>query len=154
MLAQQTDIQIPPIVQIKCHIAVWYWARRLAEAQGLVMGGVLDPKALLEKICGMEGGPQEAMKALPKSGQWALKMAPPVDTVLFWADKPTHSAVVTGAGQVTGYNQAYLYGQSPVGGLTTIDPSQIFPQFKLCFTIAQMTILKAAAAGRFGVYPR
>jgi hypothetical protein len=157
MLAKQTEIQIPPgIASITCHVAVWYWARRLAEAQGLVMGGVLEPKALLEKICGMEGGAQEAMKALPRSGQWDLKsplLTPPIDTVLFWADNSSHSAVVTGTGRITGYNQACLKGLSPVGGFSTITPSEILPQFKLCFTIAEMTILKAAAAGRFGVYP-
>ena len=157
MLAKQTEIQIPNgIASITCHVAVWYWARRLAEAQGLVMGGVLEPKALLEKIAGMESGPQEAMKALPKSGQWDLKsplLTPPVDTVLYWADLPTHSAVVTGTGRITGYNQGFLVGQAPVGGFKTITTSEILPQYKLCSTIAWMTVMKAAAAGRFGVYP-
>jgi len=36
--------------------------------------------------------------------------------------------------------------------LTTITTSEILLQFKLCFTIAEKTLLAAAAADRFGVY--
>jgi hypothetical protein len=156
MLSTQA-VKIPDgIASITCHVAVWFWARRLAEVQGMVMGGVLEARDLLIKINDMEGGAQEAMKALPRSGQWDLKsplLTPPVDTVLFWGDSPTHSAVVTGTGRITGYNQGYLLGQAPVGGFSTITTSEIMIQYKLCFTIAWMTILKAAAAGRFGVFP-
>ena len=154
MLAKQTEIQIPPITPITCHVAVWYWARRVAEAQGTVKG-VLEPRDLLIKINEMPNGPQEAMKLLPKSGQWDLKsplLTPPLDTVLFWGDGATHTAVVTGTARITGYNQGFIYGQSPAPVPTTITTSEILPQFKLCFTIAEKTLLTAAAADRFGVY--
>jgi hypothetical protein len=154
MLVEQTQIPIlNGITSITGHVAVWYWARRLAEAQGLVMGGVLTPADLLMKICGLKGGPQEAMKALPKSGQWDLKSkAPlPVDTVLYWADSPTHSAVVTGTDQTTGYNQAYLWAGNPVVGLMTISRSQILRQYKLVFTCVDHDP-EGRGGGRFGVY--
>jgi len=153
MLAKQTEIQIPPIT---CHVAVWYWARRVAEAHGSAKGGVLEPRDLLIKINEMPNGAQEAMKLLPKSGQWDLKsplLTPPLDTVLFWGDGATHSAVVTGTARITGYNQGFIYGKTPAPVLTTITTAEILPQYKLCFTIAETTLLAAAAADRFGVYP-
>jgi len=154
MLAKQTEIQIPPITPITCHVAVWYWAWRVAEAQGLVKG-VLEPRDLLIKINEMPNGAQEAMKLLPKSGQWDLKsplLTPPLDTVLFWADGATHTAVVTGTARITGFNQGFIYGKTPKPELTTITTAEILPQYKMCFTILEKTILAAATADRFGVY--
>jgi hypothetical protein len=155
MLAKQTEIQIPPITAITCHVAVWYWAWRVAEAQGAVKG-VLEPRDLLIKINEMVNGAQEAMKLLPRSGQWDLKsplLTPPLDTVLFWADGATHTAVVTGTARITGYNQGFIYGKTPAPVLTTITTAEILPQYKLCFTISEKTLLAAAASDRFGVYP-
>jgi len=158
MLTKQTEIPISNNIlpSITCHVAVWYWAWRVAEAKGSVKGGVLEDRDLFIKIGGVEKGPQEAMRLLPRSGMWDLKsplLTPPVDTVLFWDGTPSHSAVVTGTGRITGYNQDCLLGLAPSGKFTTITTSQILPQFKLCFTIAEATILAAAAGNPFGVYP-
>ncbi len=153
-LSDQTKVAIPPgIALISCHVAVWYWARRLAEQRGLVIG-VLSARDLLMRIGSMTGAGQPAMLALPRSGQWDLnaKHQPPVNTVLLWTSGATHSAVVTGEGQITGYNQGFIYGQTPASVLATITSSQVLPAYRLCHTISETTILKAAAAGQFGVY--
>jgi hypothetical protein len=155
-LADETRTPIPPgIALLSCHVAVWYWARRLAEDRGLVIG-VQTPRDLLMRIGSMTGAGQPAMLALPRSGQWDLtaKAQPPVNTVLLWTAGATHSAVVTGDGQITGYNQGFIYGQTPASVLSTITSAQVLPAFKLCYTISETTILKAAAAGQFGQYPR
>jgi hypothetical protein len=153
-LSDETTIPIPRITLISCHVAVWYWARRVAEDRGLAMG-VLTPQELLSRIGSMQGAGQPAMLALPRAGQWDLtaKAQPPVNTVLLWTGGATHSAVVTGDGQITGYNQGFIYGQTPKSVLSTITSAQGLPAFKLCYTISETTIIKAAASGKFGQYP-
>lgn len=155
-LSDETAVPIPGgIALISCHVAVWYWARRLAEARGLVIG-VQTPRDLLIRIGSMTGAGQPAMLALPRSGQWDLsaKHQPPVNTVLLWTGGATHSAVVTGDGRITGYNQGFIYGVTPKSELSTITSAQVLPAFKTVYTISETTILKAAAAGQFGQYPR
>src|SRR5260370_28187221 len=118
-LSDQTKIAIPPgIALISCHVAVWYWARRLAEQRGLVIG-VLSARDLLMRIGSMTGAGQPAMLALPRSGQWDLnaKHQPPVNTQLLWTSGATHSAVVTAAGQINRNNPSPNERQTPASRL-------------------------------------
>ena len=94
-----------------CHMATWYWAA--IEAQSRKPATKKDLETIIGNINMMPKGPEEAMKDMPKTGTWDFgitPVTPPVGTVLFWPGTKeittTHSAIVTGKDQITGYNQS------------------------------------------------
>lgn len=147
-LADRALVGIPPGagVALTCHVATWYWAAQEAQARGLT-----TPKAplrTLQRIAAMPGGPQGAMLALPRSGQWDFNIhpnTPPAGTVLLWTAGATHSAVVTAGGTIRGYNQVAQFAPNITDpGLTTGTPQDLGAVHRQCYTIAENDIVNAA----------
>jgi hypothetical protein len=148
-LAARALAPIPsvPGVALTCHVAVWYWAAQEAQARGLTAARA--PLATLQNIAGMVGGPQAAMLALARSGNWNFNLVPntpPTGTVLLWTGGATHSAVVVAANQVRGYSQVAQFPAIVNVGLTTGTPAQLGAAHRLVYTIAENTIVTAAGA--------
>ena len=147
-LAQIATVAIPPIpnVPLTCHVATWYWAARTAQEQGLSVRK--EPLVTLVNIATMRIPPQAAILGLTRSGNWDFSITPitpPLGTVLVWPNGGTHSAVVTGIRQISGYNQSvqfpHLVGQF---GLTVAAPDQLAPAFQSCVVVSDETIVKRA----------
>lgn len=131
-------------VPITCHVAVWFWAAQEAQARGLT--GAKAPESTLRRIAAMPGGPQNAMLALPTSGNVVLgpgAFLPAPGSVLRWTSGATHSAVVTGVDSIAGYNQ----GQQFVGagmGRTVRRSADVHPAHTAVSIILETTIVNAA----------
>ena len=150
-LAAQSLNPIPPVgVPLTCHVAVWYWAAQQAQAQGLTPHKAT--LATLQNIAGIANGPQGAMLALVRSGNWninVLPQTPPAGTVLLWTGGATHSAVVSGNNAIRGYNQVAQFPAINHVGLTTGTINEIGAAHRQVFTIAENTIV--TAAGNLGL---
>jgi hypothetical protein len=142
-----TGIALPPgLVGITCHQAVWYWAALEAEAQGLVAAKpFITRMGNIMAIPG--GGPQNAMLAMPTSGNLDFATnggaLPPVGTVLLWTASPTHSAVVTANG-ICGYNQACVLPVPNLGTYSTGQPNQLVANKRQVLLISEADIVKTA----------
>jgi len=135
-------------VELTCHAAVWYWAAREAEDQGMINTKPVMARA--EAICTMPNGPQNAMFALHRAGIWEFTGPnydmPPLGTVLLWDTDPSHSAVVTGLG-TTSYNQACIFTPFIMEPrYSSGAAAQLQADRRRCCTILELTIVRAAAA--------
>jgi hypothetical protein len=154
-LAVQASNQIPaipgfPAVAITCHVAVWYWAAK--EAQALGRTGAKTAKDILERIVAMPDGPQRAMLALryTHTADYAgrrMPPLPPAGTVLRWNTGATHAAVVTGPDAITGYNQLGFLQNVAAFVHTTAHRADFHPSHTMVYLIPEATIVNAA--GRF-----
>jgi len=144
-----TALPVVPGVSLTCHVATWFWAAQEAQALGLsapkLAGTILGNIATMAPLAA-----QPAILALPRSGNWDFAITPgtpPVGSVLLWPLGGTHSAVVSAANAITGYNQGV---QIPVFhnqfGHTTGSPAQIAANQRLCTVVAEQTIVARAAA--------
>jgi len=147
-LAAQALAPLPAIpgVAMTCHVATWFWAAQEAQALGLCP--VKPALTTLGNIGAMAAQPE--MLALTRSGNWNFAITPgtpPAGSVLLWPLGATHSAVVTAANAITGYNQVV---QFPVFignvGHTTGAPAQLAANQRLCVVISEATIVARAAA--------
>ena len=147
LLADRPLTPVPPVpnVGLACHSVTWYWAAQEAQSRN----AKFHKEALdtLMNIGSMPGGAQAAMLALPRSGSWDFSITPttpPAGTVLLWTESPTHSAVVTGPGLITGYNQSCVF---PTKGssISTGRLPELRADRQRCFTISDTTIVAAAA---------
>ncbi len=106
-------IPLPPMMggPLTCHAATWFWAAQEAQAQGLT--AVKAPAVTFGNIVALLPNAQAALLALPVSGTWDFTITPGVlpaaGSVLVWRGGGTHSAIVTGLNQVTGYNQGVQF---------------------------------------------
>jgi len=150
-LATVAETAIPSIgIPLTCHAAVWCWAAQEAQSRGLTSRKTT--KTTLENIVGLPKGPQQAMLALSRSGQWDFTItptAPPAGTVLLWTESPTHTAIVLASGGIRGYNQKCVFPTATDFVMTTCTPDQIGADHKRCQTISETTIV--TAAGRYGL---
>ncbi len=137
--ANPINTQAP--LPIFCHTATLYWI--LQENAG----GGLDPDATV--IAAANLMPQAFFTDTAKSGTWNFAITPstpPVGTVLFWPQHPTHTAIVTGANQISGYNQSVVFAGAGAGpAYATCAPAAINPGLSECKTIGEAQVLAAAA---------
>jgi hypothetical protein len=149
-LANQALHALPvvPGVALTCHVATWFWAAQEAQQRGLC--AAKPAMATLGNIATMAVPAQPAILALVRSGNWDFAITPttpPDGCVLLWPLQGTHSAVVSAANAITGYNQGV---QLPVFhnqfGHTTGAPGQLAAHQRLCKVIAEDTIVLQAAA--------
>lgn len=146
-LADYALLPLPPTHGLTCHVATWFWAAQEAQARG--MSGMKAPLTTLQRIVAMPGGPQAAMMALPHVGMAhyagaVLPVLPPRGTVLRWNSAPTHSAVVTGADAITGYNQSAFLLNVPAMVRSTGRRSDFHPAHADVYLIPEDTIVNAA----------
>lgn len=141
-------LPVIPGVALTCHVATWFWAAQ--EAQALGLSAVKPALTTIGNIAAMALPCQAAILALPRSGNWdfaATPNTPPVGCVLLWPLLGTHSAVVTAANAITGYNQgAQLPVFHAMFGHTTGTPAQLAANQGLCTVIAEGTLVAAAGA--------
>jgi hypothetical protein len=87
------------------------------------------------------------MLNLPRWRAWDFtrsSVLPPPGTVLLWTNPPTHSAVVTSAGRIAGYNQQCVFPTIGSNGLTYGTPAQLGATSKQSFAILEGVIVNAA----------
>ena len=134
-LRASNPIDIEANVPIFCHTATLYWI--LQENAG----GGRDPIETLMAIGGLTPGAQVRFGDMQKSGTWDFTITPstpPVGTVLYWPQTPTHTAVVTGANQISGYNQNCVFTTAAAGTIyATCTPNAIRQGMTRCNTIAE-----------------
>lgn len=130
-------------VPLTCHVAVWFWAAQEAQARGLTEAKA--PQSTLQRIVAMPGGPQTAMMALPATGLLQLTAAalPPPGSVLRWSSGATHSAVVTGADAIAGYNQAQQFPGAGIGR-TVRRRLDVHPGHGTAAVLLETTVVTAA----------
>src|SRR5690606_18955771 len=103
----------------------------------------------LQNIAGMDPAPQPAMLKVARSGNWDFgrtPATPPDGSVVLWLAGATHSAVVSAAGSITGYNQVVQFPPlQPNVGHTTGQVGQLAANQRVCVVIAEETIVGVAA---------
>lgn len=138
---------IPGVVGITCHQAVWYWAAEEATAQGLVPARAFVTR--MGNLTMIPGGPQVAMLNMPRISALDFNLnpnLPAAGTVLLWLTGPTHSAVVTANG-ISGYNQSCVFPHVPnTGTYSTGQVAQLGAGKNLCYMIAETDIIRTAGA--------
>ena len=87
------------------------------------------------------------MLALARWGYWDFSATPTTPlpgTVLLWTAPPTHAAVVTAPGVISGYNQRCVFPAIANYILTTGTIPLLGHNSRRCYTIAEATIVDAA----------
>lgn len=132
-----------------CHIATWYWAAQVAQKSGRT--AAKSPTKTMHNIAAMAPAAQQAILNLANAaGTWNFGVTPsmpPPGSVLVWTGGGTHSAVVTGADQIHGYNQGVQLMHVNMantghthGGRADIEPTQ-----RVVKVIPEATIVAEAA---------
>lgn len=145
-LATEAANPIPPTpgANPACHAATWFWAAKVAQA---ATGNNKTTLETLGNIASMNPSAQVAMGQLAQSGTWDFTKTPntpPDGSVLYWPDGNTHSAVVTGNGQIHGYNQSTQFNNIPNTGHNAASPNDLKPDQTTCKVISEATIVAEA----------
>ena len=149
-LAIRSTAALPAVVGMgapTCHVATWFWAAK--EAQALGLSAVKADAVTLGNIGVMV--PQATMLALVgpgRSANWNFAITPatpPLGSVLIWPTGATHSAVVSAANAISGYNQPVQFPGVGVGH-TTNAPAALAANQGMCVVVSEAAIIARAAA--------